>query len=141
MSQLGSPMDPLASSLYSALLQDLKPRLVAGWEYTKPTDGSIPQRVTTGITREYRPGASDVTVVLFPQTWPSTSLGFSGLGGQAFTSAYTVIVHGPQGDYAVYFGGRFAYHIDLANDAFYHDMRDHSMAAVAQAGKYRKTQT
>lgn len=47
---------------------------------------------------------------MFPQTWGSTALGFGGVGGQAITGAYTVIVECHRtGNRAVYFGGRFAY--------------------------------
>ena len=38
-----------------------------------------------------RPHAHELIVeAMFPQTWSDTSLGFGGVGGQAFTTAYKI---------------------------------------------------
>lgn len=52
-----------------------------------------------------RPTEDEVEVIMFEQMWGSTALGYGGIGGQAGTAAYTVIV---QLGYTacVYFGGR-----------------------------------
>lgn len=54
--------------------------------------------------RVRRPGEEEVDVVMFPQTWGSTALGYGGIGGAAVTTAYTVVVQS-QGVACVYFGG------------------------------------
>ena len=74
----------------------------------------------------------DVNVyAMFPQTWGSTALGFGGVGGQAFTSAYVIILFSNQGSgCCVYFGGRFAYHVKKPNDKFFNDIKDRSMCDV-----------
>jgi hypothetical protein len=60
-----------------------------------------------------RPDPSELTVLLFPQTWGSTALGYGGLGGAAVTDAYTVVVR-KRAELCVYFGtGPLAYHCML----------------------------
>lgn len=88
------------------------------------------------IDRVRRPTPHDCTVAMFPQTWGSTSLGFGGIGGQAITEAYTVVVDSDRaGACAVYFGGRFAYLVEHArqNPAFRQDVFNQSMADCATA--------
>lgn len=63
--------------------------------------------------------ATDVQVVSFPQQWGSTACGFPGLGGQAFTTAQTMICVDPMGRAWVYHGARFAYVVERPNDAFW----------------------
>ena len=77
------------------------------------------------------------TMYVFPQTWASTALGFDehgGLGGQAFTSAYTTVVeikYRVKGGgfstvddryYAVFFDGRFAYMYFNPSEQFFKDL-------------------
>lgn len=61
--------------------------------------------------RASRPLPEGCSVTLFRQAWATTALGYGGIGGQAFTNAYTVIVECETTGYAaVYFGGpRLAY--------------------------------
>lgn len=87
-----------------------------------------------------RPTADECSVLaMFPQMWGSTSLGFGGIGGAAMTSAYTVVIEGPQSTVAVYFGGRYAYQVDLAavtelqRDAFRGDMAAHRIQGVCES--------
>ena len=62
-----------------------------------------------------RPREDDVEVLLFPQTWGSTALGYGGMGGAAVTSAYTVVVH-DHACWCVYFGeGELAYKLEYAH--------------------------
>lgn len=73
---------------------------------------------------------------MFPQTWSSTALGFGGMGGQAITSAYVIVLKSEQGaGYCVYFAGRFAYRIEEPSAHFYSDIRERRMADVAGAKK------
>jgi hypothetical protein len=71
---------------------------------------------------------------MFPQVWSSTALGFGGLGGQAITSAYTVVIESQVGmGCCVYFGGRFAYRIAKPNETFYTDIAKRQMHKVSGA--------
>ena len=122
-----SPVEALAQSLYSACYRDLPVIRYRDrdWEahraHMKTLSREqqaelIAKETATGqvqgpfIDRERRPEPRDCEVELFLQTWSSTALGFEGVGGQAITSAYTVIVFCPlAGASAVYFAGRLAY--------------------------------
>lgn len=75
-------------------------------------------------------GVDDLDWWAFPQSWSSTSLGFGGIGGQAITSAQTVVVQGPQFDCCVYFGKRLAYHIPRPSDHFWECLRKWRMPYV-----------
>lgn len=87
------------------------------------------------VTKSRKHSEYDVAVYsMFPQTWSSTSLGFGGIGGQAFTPAYTVILESHQGaGYCVYFGGRFAYRIARPNRKFFEDIAARYMSEVSGA--------
>ena len=71
----------------------------------------------------------DLTVYsMFAQTWPSTALGFGGVGGQAFTSAYVCVIESNLiGQYAVYFGGQLAYVIKHPIGKFFEDVSNQKM--------------
>ena len=81
--------------------------------------------------------------IMFPQTWPTTSLGFDrmpdgspAIGGQAFTTAYTTVFHELNTDsYVVCFGAKHCYKVENANDAFFNDLRDRKMASLSDAFK------
>lgn len=72
--------------------------------------------------------------------WSSTALGFGGLGGQAFTDAYTIVLRSAlDGSYCVYFGGRFAYRVNRPNELFFEDvkrMRMEEVKTVVELKKY-----
>ena len=73
---------------------------------------------------------------MFVQTWSSTSLGFGGVGGQAITDSYTVVIESLQIlGFCVYFGGRFAYRIDKPNSQFWTDIQMQSLSGVDGAKK------
>lgn len=80
----------------------------------------------------------DVTLYTFPQTWGSTALGFTGIGGQMMTQAQTtVIMVSTTREYgAVFFGGKFAYSVENVNEAFIKDVSQFHMEPVYRAGKY-----
>ena len=75
---------------------------------------------------------------MFPQMWSSTALGFGGIGGQAMTTAYTVILCDDNLGMHVYFSGRFAYHIPRPSREFHEDVRARHMQAVGSTKKYRR---
>ncbi len=80
----------------------------------------------------------DFDIYDFDQTWGSTALGFSGMGGQSITVARTYVLIPRDLEVAyVYFGGRFAYRTPI-NDRFREDIRSHRMASVAESGRYKK---
>lgn len=77
-----------------------------------------------------------ILLAMFEQNWSSTALGFGGIGGQAFTSAYTIILQGPMGDALVYFAGRFAYRVERPSQVFMQDVANRNMTDVARSGRY-----
>lgn len=130
----GSPIESLAAALHHALLVGLWPVKYPEVEWTdKPDPATGSRRRETGKTLERRPRQDEVDVIMFQQTWGSTALGFGGIGGQAITSAYTVVVEGLQGDACVYFAGRLAYHIEGPGPKFWEDVAARSMHQVAGA--------
>ena len=119
--QLGSPIDAVASAVHHAAhvafpdihYQDRDWAALEGLSFeerrTMQLDNSYPM-----VAKVRRPDVSEIQVTaMFPQTWGSTALGFGGMGGAAMTPAYTVVVTGPNGQLAVYWGGRHAYTMDL----------------------------
>lgn len=81
----------------------------------------------------------DLELIMFPQTWGSTALGFSGIGGQAMTGAYTtVVLDDCELYYSVFFGERLAYTIYDPAAAFFADLKSHKMKPVREAGAYRR---
>ncbi len=114
--QLGSPIDAVAASVYHAMHVAFKEVTYQTRDFEseykarqkgKPRDPDVPPRY---VERVRRPFLSECQVMaMFPQTWGSTALGFGGIGGAAMTPAYTVVVHGPRFERAVYFNGSFAY--------------------------------
>ena len=64
-------------------------------------------------------GHIEPELIVFSQTWGSTSLGFGGIGGQAMTSVYTTVIWNEfMNVWAVFFGNRMAYIIKDPNDLF-----------------------
>lgn len=94
------------------------------------------------VEKTRRHSLYDLTVYsMFVQTWGSTALGFGGIGGQAFTSAYVCVIETDLlGQFAVYFGGRLAYVIERPNAKFWEDVASQRMVD-ARLGKttYERT--
>lgn len=121
-----NPVESLAAALHHAALVALPDlcydsrdfaaerarddeRRRGGLEVIRRDDSRFEQLMRPTVRR---PTASECRVVaMFPQTWSSTALGFGGLGGQAFTEAYTAVIEGPDGTQAVYWSGQFAYSV------------------------------
>ena len=81
----------------------------------------------------------DFDMYTFEQTWGSTALGFSGIGGQAITTANTYVfvpVTCNQNAF-VYFGGRFAYEAEYCLQLG-EDIGNRCVKPCSQAHLYRK---
>ena len=76
---------------------------------------------------------------MFPETWPSTALGFGGIGGAAITPAYTVVVL-CQRTAAVYWGGEFAYALE-PTEAFMNDVYRGQTEPRSRVGRYLPQRT
>lgn len=92
------------------------------------------------IIKTRRHTERDIEVyAMFSQTWSSTALGFGGLGGQAITSAYTIVLRSDHtGHFCVYFGGRFAYSIKKCNEKFIEDVMNRQMCEVKNKSQYER---
>lgn len=85
----------------------------------------------------FRKNGYEIEMRMFPQAWGSTALGFGGIGGQAFTSAYTIVVGEHHSNYwGVYFGDRLAYIIKNPSRVFFEDLKREHMADIATKSKY-----
>lgn len=122
MSRTTNPLECLAAALHHAAwvaLPDVvyeSRDLSATKKWTSAQHWDAAQKEARGevvhprVMRRRRPAADECTIIaMFAQTWGSTALGFGGIGGAAITSAYTIVVSGPCGQFAVYWHGRFAY--------------------------------
>lgn len=87
------------------------------------------------LSNEFYP---DFVADVFSQTWTSTALGFGGWGGQAFTTAYTTVMHEINSNfYLVFFDEHPAYIVRSPKDSFFEDLRDRNMASIEEAkGRY-----
>ena len=94
------------------------------------------------IKEEYKT-YPEVEVYSFPQGWGSTALGYGGIGGQAMTSAQTIVLYDAcEGITRVYFGGgRLAYEIKNPNQLFFEDLSRWQMKEVSRSGAYRRKDT
>lgn len=151
---LGSPLDAIANATSHAAYVALKPEWVFKRDFSRKfTDAErreLARRAATESVHEVYPGEfelrrptpSDVEIyAMFAQSWGSTALGFGGIGGQAITPAYTVVVAGPSQDCAAYFGGRFAYRVvpgistNEQLQRFLEAVAARSLVSVAQAAQ------
>lgn len=92
------------------------------------------------LKKTRRHSQHDIVVAgMWNQAWGSTALGFGGIGGQAITDAYTIVLESQHGGgYCVYFGGRFAYHIRRPTQAFHEDMAGRCLRAVNKRSLYEQ---
>lgn len=121
--RLSSPLEHLSASLHHAALVAL-PELGypnRDWEAMRALPAAEQKAIRAGerpypeLVVRRRPEPQECTVLaMFPQTWGSTALGFGGVGGAAMTDAYTIVIEGPGRDCAVYWSGRHAYTVSLA---------------------------
>jgi hypothetical protein len=131
MSQM---LDQIIAAVNRALEHDLP-------EIEEETWGIVNNRAAMTGTIKRRPAQHDVEIFSFPQTWGSTGIGLSSVGGQMMTTAQTTIVS--LGTIAwVYIGGQLAYHVTewQRNEAFTRDMQRHHMAAQFESFKRYKSE-
>lgn len=98
-------------------------------------------KIDKRIKKTRKHSMHDLTVyAMFTQTWSSTALGFGGIGGQAFTSAYVCVIESNlSAQYAVYFGGRLAYVIVRPNGKFFEDIAGQRMVDASKGkGTYEQ---
>jgi hypothetical protein len=146
--RLGLPFDALHSAIASAVMKDLSG--IEYWQrdwdaYNKLSKTDKAQCGVSGGPGKKelrRPTVDEIEVVMFPQTWGSTALGYGGMGGSAMTPAYTVIVS-EGGVSCVYFGcGRLAYRVGGPSQspqgsmAFATDRASQNMVRCGEQGKY-----
>lgn len=123
-------IEEYTSAIYSAIHKDLSD---IEYEYKSPKQYKSGE---AGVLKKRRPELYDVVnLIVFSQSWGSTALGHGGLGGGAITNALTVLVCGPNVDWCVYFGGRFAYRIERPNEVFFQDINNRRMTETASAKK------
>lgn len=132
-----APIETLAQSLYSACLRDLPEIKCRGGDpASRVSETGVAPAEHSLVEHTRRPVPYDCEIGMFRQTWGSTALGFGGIGGQAMTPAYTVIVSCDRSRAsAVYFGGRFAYLVEYVNQntAYQMDVANQLMADQAKA--------
>ena len=144
--RLGTPFDALHEAVAAAVHRDL-PEITyqdRDWDayraLSKEQQGAAMKTDTVPkVTKTRRVQADEVEVVMFPQTWGSTALGYGGMGGAAITGAYTVVVS-YETHICVYFGyGRLAYRLDYAEMSAEgrKDLHGHSLKDIAGSGVYR----
>jgi hypothetical protein len=146
---LSSPIETLAHALASAQyvnmpdIPDQRRKLMS-----QPYSGSTPEEYKKWREREWeiynrRPFAHELYVkAMFVQGWGSTALGFGGIGGQAMTDAYTIIIGCELNCIlCVYFGGEFAYNLDLTKcdiQKINEDIANENIAEISQRRRYLK---
>ena len=149
--RLGTPFEALHEAMAAAAHRDMseityEDRDWEAWRALSKEDQSsaMKNNAIPTVTRTRRPMVDELEVIMFPQTWGSTALGYGGLGGAAMTPAYTIIVSYHSTTYCVYFGrGQLAYKLTWADmspegrENFLSDMAARNMASVAKSGKYK----
>lgn len=137
MSRLSSPLESLHKSIAHAMFEGFP-----DFHYEDRDHKHYFETKKTRMIQKSRKHNTDDVIVyaMFAQTWSSTALGFGGLGGQAFTDAYTIVLRSAlDGSYCVYFGGRFAYRVNRPNELFFEDvkrMRMEEVKTVVELKKY-----
>ena len=148
--RLGTPFEALHEALAAAAHRDIpeityEDRDWDAWRKLSKEEQGVAMKTDTvpRVSKTRRLMTDELEVVMFPQTWGSTALGYGGLGGAAMTPAYTIIVSCPRSVHCVYFGsGRLAYKLIWAamssegRENFYKDLAAHNMSAVHGSEKY-----
>ena len=148
--RLGTPFDTLHDALASAAYHDMpeityEDRDWDAWRKLSKEEQGVAMKTDTvpRVSKTRRLMTDELEVVMFPQTWGSTALGYGGMGGAAMTPAYTVVI--TYHNYVcVYFGyGRLAYSLDYSKmspegrENFRSDLHAHSMSDVRGSEKYK----
>jgi hypothetical protein len=132
MSGYGNPITCLHAALAHAAHEGFSPIEYEDrdWEHFRRT------KEDRRVKKTRRPTDYDIEVyAMFSQAWGSTALGFGGIGRQAVTNAYTIVLE-CMGEFCVYFGGRFAYRVTRATDEFFLSIAERRMAGVSNHSDY-----
>jgi hypothetical protein len=149
--RLGTPFEALHEAMAAAAHRDIpdisyEDRDWDAWRKLTKEEQGVAMKTDTvpRVSKIRRPMSDELEVIMFPQTWGSTALGYGGMGGAAMTSAYTIILSFHLQTYCVYFGGgRLAYKLEYANmskegrENFFMDMANRNMADVRGSTKYQ----
>lgn len=136
-----SPFDSLYSAMAAAIHRDLN-----DVEYTSTvSEYKNGLCIHKPVLKNRRPNHWELSVVMFPQTWSDTSLGYDGVAGRAFTTDYTVIISYNNIESCVYFGsgGTLVYKINHTEqtregrEKWQKDISNREMASAAASGKYK----
>jgi len=87
--QIEHPSKTLTEAMGAAIHRDLSPIRYQRWTAAMKKEGIDPRDAPYA---ERRPRYEELEVVMFPEQWSSTALGYGGIGGAAMTPAYTVVV-------------------------------------------------
>ena len=150
--QLGSPLEAVHQSVAAAIYRDLPDIHYQGRDWslwskmteTEKKESMKNDRLAPRIDKTRRPYEEDIEVIMFPQVWGSTALGYGGMGGASVTPAYTVVVQ-TNTHACVYFGssGTLAYMINFTTQSaegrekFRHDMQCHIIKDKKDVGLYK----
>jgi len=147
---LGSPFDALHGAIASAVHHDI-PEITyqdRDWDAYRGMTAiaqlaAVRNNTVPMVTKTRRPFSDELEIIMFPQTWGSTALGYGGMGGQAMTPAYTVVVS-YENHMCVYFGhGCLAYRLDYnqmsaeGRERWREDLQAHNLEDIRGSGKYR----
>jgi len=148
--QIESPFEALHNAMSHAVMVDLPD--IRYWQRDWVAYRALPKKEADvirgdgegpGEWKTRRPLPSEVRVTMFDDIWPSTALGYGGIGGAAMTPAYTVIVSCDD-VHCVYFGGGpLAYTVDRAKQSiigavhFDADLSKRHMVSKSEAHRYK----
>jgi hypothetical protein len=148
---MSNPITALHEALSAAVHRDLPECVYSERDWVKwhkmsqeERTEALKNRTVPTTTHTRRPYTDEVNVTMFSQGWGSTALGYDGIGGQALTDAYTVVVDF-LAVYCVYFGcGRLAYKIDARQltkescEKFHDDLTTRNMPGQHEMAKRYK---
>lgn len=133
---MSNPIQDLAFAYHDAMFNRFDDIVYQDRDWTKYNEdrrSSIAATQESMVTKRRKPTSHETTLtVMFPQMWGSTALGFGGGGGNAITMAYSIVIE-CQGDYAVYFGSKFAYLVRGSKRALFLDIEVMQLASVIDA--------
>jgi len=138
----GDPVSTLAYALHHACCVALPEFDHVTHTWVDETAASLNARKVRdqdNITKR-RPEFYEVNVTMFQQGWSNTACGHGGIAGQAFTSAYTVVVECKHSQAcAVYFGPRLAYVVKHPNTEFWEDVGHFQLRGKGEGlGRYSR---
>lgn len=81
----------------------------------------------------------DLIIYSWQQSWSDATCGFPGIGGQAITTAQTVLVMlGLSGPACVYHAGRFAYLVKHPGERFWLGVQSYNLPGADEAERIRR---